>query len=134
MEARAARLEQQRRQDEVLKLVGERVLWEMSQHGLVERGWRFRYDESRRYFGRCWHGKKEISLSKRLVLMNDWAHTKETILHEIAHALCGPGENHGPGWRAMAVRVGAKPVRCFGPEVKVPPKVMKFTLNDTEGR
>ncbi len=32
------------------------------------------------------------------------------LLHEIAHALT-PRDGHGPKWRAMCVRVGARPTR-----------------------
>ena len=35
-----------------------------------------------------------------------------TIRHEYAHFLAGPGEGHGKKWKELAVQVGAKPVRC----------------------
>ena len=36
----------------------------------------------------------------------------DTILHEIAHALAGPGAGHGPAWKATASRLGATPKSC----------------------
>ena len=33
----------------------------------------------------------------------------EVILHEIAHALAGPEAGHGPEWKAIAIRLGARP-------------------------
>ena len=103
-------------QKEALRLMGE--------HGL--QGWKFRWDDGRRTFGRCWHSKKEISLSQRLTKLNSRDKVIETILHEIAHAHAGHAAGHGPTWRAAAVRIGARPVRCFGPEVTVPPRYTKI--------
>jgi predicted SprT family Zn-dependent metalloprotease len=37
---------------------------------------------------------------------------RDTLLHEIAHALVGPGEGHGPKWQATALRIGATPRAC----------------------
>jgi predicted SprT family Zn-dependent metalloprotease len=36
---------------------------------------------------------------------------EDSIRHEIAHALT-PGAGHGPAWKLMCIRVGAKPQRC----------------------
>ena len=90
----------------------------MKSHGLSD--WRFSFDRARRRFGACRPATKEISLSKHLTLMNDESQVRETILHEIAHALT-PGDGHGRRWKKMCLAVGAKPVRCFTTEeVAVP--------------
>ena len=34
---------------------------------------------------------------------------RDTILHEIAHALAGAKARHGPAWKAIAKRLGATP-------------------------
>lgn len=98
-------------------------------------GWGFRFSDGTRTFGRCRHSDKTISLSRQLTRVNDAHHVIETILHEIAHALCGPHEGHGPRWRAMAVRVGCSPQRCFQAslvegdgKVKVPSRVKRVTF------
>src|SRR5262249_31162680 len=36
---------------------------------------------------------------------------RDTLLHEIAHALAGRDAGHGPLWKAMCRRAGAKPER-----------------------
>lgn len=36
---------------------------------------------------------------------------RDTILHEIAHAIAGIKAGHGPVWRAVARKIGAKPQR-----------------------
>jgi predicted SprT family Zn-dependent metalloprotease len=78
----------------------------MTLHGLTP-NWTFRFDSARRRFGRCSHSRRMITLSRPLTELNDAARVKDTILHEIAHALCGPNEGHGPAWRAKAQSIGA---------------------------
>ena len=58
----------------------------MQQHKLP-REWSFGFDRSKVRFGKCDYGKKRISLSRHLVEANGIAVVRETILHEIAHAL-----------------------------------------------
>jgi len=82
----------------------------MKQHGLT--AWRFEFDNAFRRFGICRHRSKTIGLSKRLTSLNDEATVKDVILHEIAHALVGAGHGHDWTWKAMCVRIGAKPERC----------------------
>src|ERR1700760_1168305 len=92
----------------------------MHQHGLV--GWTFRFDNARRRFGSCRYGSKLITLSRPLVYLNDVEQVRDTILHEIAHALA-PGDKHGPRWRAACVKVGAIPKRCYTDDaVRSPPR------------
>jgi predicted SprT family Zn-dependent metalloprotease len=79
-------------------------------HGLD--GWTFRFDHARRRFGCCRYGQKAITLSRSLALLNSEEQVRDTLLHEIAHALT-PGDGHGPGWKAMCARIGARPVRCY---------------------
>lgn len=87
----------------------------MSQYGITQSGWRFKYDNSHLRFGVCKFGPKIIGLSKRLVLVNDEERVKDTILHEIAHALT-PGHHHDHVWRAKAIEIGCTGERCFTEE------------------
>jgi predicted SprT family Zn-dependent metalloprotease len=43
---------------------------------------------------------------------NGPAEIVDTLLHEIAHALVGPGHGHDAVWKAKCVEVGARPQRC----------------------
>lgn len=92
----------------------------MTQHGLAD--WSFGYDHARRRFGRCDYTHRRITLSKSLTFLNPLEEVRDTLLHEIAHALA-PGAKHGPRWRMMCLKVGARPVRCYtDTQVVSPPR------------
>lgn len=76
------------------------------------RDWYFSFDGARRRLGCCNYRELSITLSRYFVARNGPTEIRETVLHEIAHALVGPGHGHGPVWKAMAARVGCRPVRC----------------------
>lgn len=80
------------------------------------KGWHFGFDSSTRRFGLCDYQSKTISLSWKLVSLNDEREVSKTIRHEIAHALVGPGHGHNSVWRAMDVRCGGDGRRCYSSE------------------
>lgn len=89
----------------------------MQQHGLT--GWRFGWDRAKRRFGCCWTQERRITLSRPLVRLNSESEVRDTILHEIAHALVPGG--HTAAWRRKCLEIGAKPDRCFDrADVQVP--------------
>lgn len=92
----------------------------MSQHGLLERGWTFSFDRAKRRYGCCHYSTKTITVSKALSEINSLEQTKDTILHEIAHALVGTGVGHGREWKYKAFSIGAKPERCYSSKVEQP--------------
>ena len=94
----------------------------MGKHNLLEDGWTFRFDNAKRRFGCCYHKKKLITISKPLTKLNNSSEVKDTILHEIAHALTGIGAGHNWLWKATARLVGANPSRCYDSTVVVKPK------------
>ncbi len=73
--------------------------------------WSFAFNRSKRQMGCCLYGPKTILLSRHFVERNSWTLIRDTLLHEIAHALVGPGHGHDSAWKAMCLRVGAKPER-----------------------
>jgi predicted SprT family Zn-dependent metalloprotease len=94
----------------------------MKEHGLDERGWTFSFDHARRRFGSCNLTRKRITLSRPLAFLNTEEQVRDTLLHEIAHALT-PGDGHGRRWKAMCARIGARPQRCYREnEVIAPPR------------
>jgi SprT protein len=91
----------------------------MQQHKLP-RQWSFDFDRSKVRFGKCDYRNKRISLSRHLVEANGIEAVRETILHEIAHALAPRGAARGPVWRALAQSIGCDGTRCYGSEVRRP--------------
>ena len=87
----------------------------MAKHGLS--GWTFSFDKSKRRAGVCFHPHNgtpgRIALSVHYTENNTREEILDTILHEIAHALCGPGKGHGEAWKAKCRQVGARPIRCY---------------------
>ncbi len=82
--------------------------------------WTFKFDRSKVSFGKCNYSKKQISLSRYLVELNDEKEVRDTILHEIAHALSPRSAGHGAAWRSIALSMGCNGMRCYGAEVVRP--------------
>jgi len=82
----------------------------MDEHGLT--GWRFEFDRAKRRAGVCRHHQQVIGLSGPITRLHPEAEVRDTILHEIAHALAGPRAGHGPAWVAVARRIGCSAERC----------------------
>ncbi len=90
----------------------------MKQHELEF--WNFEFDNAKRRFGSCQFAYRRITLSKHLVLLNDIDVVKNTILHEIAHALVNPNYQHNWVWREKAIEIGCDGKRCYNKEKVVP--------------
>lgn len=79
----------------------------MAEHGLIDKGWKFVFDRrARRRLGQCRYYKKEIGISTHLAALASDFGIKDTILHEIAHALVGHEHGHDEVWRAKAIEIG----------------------------
>jgi len=86
------------------------MAWQfLSKYGLHD--WSFRFNRSKCNLGLCRFGPRVIELSVYFVERNSLEAIQDTLLHEIAHALVGPGHGHDLAWRNMCRRVGARPER-----------------------
>jgi predicted SprT family Zn-dependent metalloprotease len=98
--------------------LGTRLL---EQHGLT--GWTLTFDNAKRRAGVCRHGSRLIGLSAPLTRLHAEDEVRETLLHEIAHALAGPEHGHDAVWAATARRIGGNGERCLpadAPQVAAP--------------
>lgn len=92
--------------------------------------WHFGFDNSKRRFGCCHGGTKWITLSRHLVKLNSESEVKNTILHEIAHALTHLRygyyvKSHGKEWRKVALEIGCDGSRCHNAAM-VKPKYIAY--------
>lgn len=84
----------------------------LAAHGLND--YRVRISERMtRTYGTCNFGKREITISGPLARANDEARTRDTIAHEVAHAIAGYKAGHGPDWKAACALTGATPKACY---------------------
>jgi predicted SprT family Zn-dependent metalloprotease len=81
----------------------------LSNHGL--RDWSFRFNRSKCNMGLCRFDDRSIELSLHFVERNPAPVGRDTLQHEIAQALVGPGHGHDTAWKQMCLRVGARPER-----------------------
>lgn len=84
----------------------------MDEHNLQQ--WHFELDEATSRAGVCRYNSQTIGLSRLFVRKASEAKLRDTILHEIAHALAGPGHHHDRVWKEIAIRIGCSSDRCCG--------------------
>ena len=89
----------------------------MAKHGLTD--WNFQFDNAKTRLGVCRYRTKTIGLSQNYISLRPIEETKNTILHEIAHALVGAGHGHDWRWKRKAREIGCNAERCYKGEAKV---------------
>lgn len=95
------------RNDQRLLEVANEARSLMDRHGLED--WTFRFSAAKTRLGECRESERVIQLSARHAVTAEPRDATDTILHEIAHALAGASARHGPAWKAIATRLGARP-------------------------
>ncbi len=126
----------------------------MTQHKLIERGWRFKFDRAERRLGLCNYSTKTISISWKMASAADEHGVQQTVLHEIAHALLpatsstGERIGHGPAWRRLAKDIGyegkrtsvnphreqMRPAHETSPDKELPAGTVVLLSNGRRGR
>jgi predicted SprT family Zn-dependent metalloprotease len=90
----------------------------MALHGLKK--WRFKFDDSTRRAGCCNYRDRVISISFDLARSGSDEDIRDTILHEIAHALVGRKHNHDEVWQAKAKAIGCSGERTHNLQFALP--------------
>ncbi|BAQ22937.1 hypothetical protein AU156_gp165 [Edwardsiella phage PEi20] len=103
------------------------------QHGLE--GWSFHVvsSTSKRNIGYCSAWRKKIAIQAHFFFAMTAAQVEETILHELAHALC-PGEGHSKIWRAKAIELGDTHARATTPIKSGPGFRIEWMINSGHTR
>ncbi len=99
----------------------------LAQHELNH--WSFRFDHARQRCGSCNYQTREVTLSRHFTALNSAREVRDTLLHEIAHALVGPGHGHNLTWRDTARRIGA-PTRATNADAMMPAPRWSLICND----
>lgn len=81
-------------------------------HGLTK--WNLSFDKAKRRFGCCRFKKRIISISDHFLGEHTTTdmQVRNTVLHEIAHALVGKEHGHDAVWKAKAISIGCDGCRC----------------------
>ena len=74
--------------------------------------WRFRFETATGRAGICRYTTRTVALSVSYVLRAPWNNIRDTLLHEVAHAIVGPGHAHNAVWQTAAWRIGRTAHRC----------------------
>ena len=96
---------------ELLNQYGKIASKLIEDHGLT-RGiyskwhWTFDWDSNTKRTGVCNHTERWIMATKKYVEKRGLDAFKNTILHEIAHALVGKGHKHDDIWKKKAIEIG----------------------------
>ena len=73
-------------------------------HGLNE--WKVQLDLAKSWLGRTYHKHRVIQLSRAWAAVRPLDASRHTFLHELAHALVGPGHGHDEVWAKQALELG----------------------------
>ncbi len=95
----------------------QKMAEELIEKHLAGFGWTFKWDRAKRRMVYCRYLPKKISLSSILVFNATKEEIRNTILHEIAHALAGYEAGHGYKWKRTARSIGCNGETCHSIEI-----------------
>ena len=93
------------------------------EHGLTQ--WSFQFDHGTRRAGSCQYSQCVITMPYEYARHASDSDIRDTLLHEIAHALVGKQHNHDAIWRAKAAEIGCSGSRCHDIQFTLPRYIMK---------
>src|SRR5262245_46995617 len=89
--------------------------------------WSFQFDHGTKRAGCCHYATHVIALSQAFALHAPAQEIRDTLLHEIAHALVGQAHHHDAVWRAQALAMGCSGQRRHAVQFTPPRYIMKCT-------
>lgn len=100
----------------------------LKKHGLREKGWTFTVSRGKNILGSCVYKTKTIKISKYLIQLGTDEEVRETVLHEVGHALAGGKAGHGWLWREKCRDVGLMNPKQYSENISYDPP-HKITLD-----
>lgn len=79
---------------------------QLDKYGLTDWHVRLTSDPDKPFLGLCVYKDKSIILNAHHIDIHPYAEVNCTILHEVAHAIVGPGQGHNETWRQKAEDIG----------------------------
>lgn len=87
--------------------------------------WKFQFDNGTKRAGCCNYKHQIISMSYEFARYASDEDIRDTILHEMAHALVGPKHHHDNVWKAKAIEIGCTGERCHDIQFTPPRYIVK---------
>lgn len=75
-------------------------------------GWILTFNNRKAALGLCSYTKKEVQISRHFLKLRSYEEILNTVSHEVAHALVGSKEGHGPRWVRLHKQLGGNGERC----------------------
>lgn len=72
----------------------------------LDASWTFAFDNAKKRAGACDYTRRRITVSRYLSARYDDETNRQTLLHEVAHALAGARAGHGAAWKRVAQELG----------------------------
>lgn len=69
-------------------------------------GWTVEFGSAKKRLGSCNYNNKVLRFSRVFIAQATWREIEDVILHEVAHAMVGPGHGHGELWKNTAEMIG----------------------------
>lgn len=86
-------------------------------------GWRVAFNNRKTALGTCRFRDNTINFSTHHLKAQSLETMRDVALHEVAHAIAGPGAGHGPEWKEAACNLGARPERIAANAEKLQSKM-----------
>ncbi len=96
----------------------------MQENGLTQANWTYTYDNRKGRLGCCDYRRKQICISEYAIQHYSIEEMKNTVLHEIAHALVGKSNGHNRVFKQKLIELGGNGKRTA--TEKLPESAYKY--------